>query len=786
MEDSLPPGAQPGAAADAAAPEEEKRVDPSDGGSYTLGSFKEVYGDRAGLHLWAEAGRIMMRDHPEARGALTGPGSLALSAAWDARTARCMNRRTMAALQRLAFARAVHDMIGQLDPLALESFLADALGAPQAVADRHAAECARRMVRSGRDGWLALQEMSQRLRSNITVVLAAARRNHRALKCVHPRLWTDRDFMLSAVSLCGDVLGLPGQDGVQIGVQIGGELDDRQVVLTAVKQCGQAVRFASGRLQTDRQVVLSALGQCSGIFAVIVKSLQLLPEWENLIVYKRPGSVLAANSVFALWADREVMLAAAERDSHREYRGGFGALQCIAIAACCEADDVLREDAIGWRCTMLLDVGRHRFTLSNTELVLDWSDPTSLLADREVVLAAVSKCGVALQFAAPELQADRAVVLEAVGSCGEAIHYASAELQRDPDVQLAAVVQSGRLTTLLPMEAERQVSTLEQYFKYGEYSYDEDDYDEDDYNYDGETRKRSRRFHAASLVAQRDEATPAIRTLSAVYLNAAWCGVLVDSGTFEDGEDLLFAQKRISSRRQRLIECRIPAMTPAAFAGLCAEMAATETLWNNGINPLGLMEGAGYRWLRKGNGWAWLHSDNNGCAAAAAAGAAAGGDGGSGGRLPETEESQPAAEAPRLLPGDDTQGLLSLQLKPLALYDAARAHRAAMIDERRDWDSRSLDRSRGPRYDTVEKLCSLANAGVASRRHDQAMVEAMRVSRIFASELGESTYSDWGFRGFGGLGDDSDEYHGYEQAADKHDDRGTRGRLSGGGKQRRR
>ena len=532
-------------------------------------------------------------------------------------------------------------------------------------------------------------------------------------------------------------------------------------------------------------MVLSALGQCSGIFAVIVKSLQLLPEWENLIVYKRPGSVLAANSVFALWADREVMLAAAERDSHREYRGGFGALQCIAIAACGGAGDVLS------------DGGRHRFTLSNTELVLDWSDPRladSLLADKEVVLAAVSKCGVALQFAAPELQADRAVVLEAVGSCGEAIHYASAELQRDPDVQLAAVVQSGRLTTLLPMEAERQVSTLEQYFKYGEYSYDgaQDDYDYDDETREhlrernDETRERSRRFHAASLVAQRDEATPAIRTLSAVYLNAAWCGVLVDSGTFEDGEDLLFAQKRISSRRQRLIECRIPAMTPAAFAGLCAEMAATETLWNNGINPLGLMEGAGYRWLRKGNGWAWLHSDNNGCAAAAAAGADAGGGGGSGGRLPETEESQPAAEAPRLLPGDDTQGLLSLQLKPLALYDAARAHRAAMIDERRDWDSRSLDRSRGPRYDTVEKLCSLANAGVASRRHDQAMVEAMRVSRIFASELGESTYSDWGFRGFGGLGDDSDEYHGYEQAADKHDDRGTRGRLSGGGKQRRR
>ena len=188
MEDSLPPGAQPSAAADAASLEEEKRVDPSDGGNYTLGSFKEVYGDRAGLHLWVEAGRIMMRDHhPEARGALTG--SLALSAAWDARTARCMNRRTMAALQRLTFARAVHDMIGQLDLLALESFLADPLGAPHAVAGRHAAECARRMVRSGRDGWLALQEMSQRLRSNITVVLAAARRNHRALEFAHPRLW---------------------------------------------------------------------------------------------------------------------------------------------------------------------------------------------------------------------------------------------------------------------------------------------------------------------------------------------------------------------------------------------------------------------------------------------------------------------------------------------------------------------------------------------------------------------------------------------------------------------
>ena len=146
-----------------------------------------------------------------------------------------------------------------------------------------------------------------------------------------------------------------------------------------------------------------------------------------------------------LWADRDVMLAAARRDHPRAYREysmygsntphGFGALQCIAIAATLPRPHTDEEF-----CRTVVE-----YCLANTSLELDWADlrlADSLLADREIVIAAVRGCGEALQFATPALRADREVVMQAVCSCGEAIHYASAVLQRDPSIQLAAVVQT--------------------------------------------------------------------------------------------------------------------------------------------------------------------------------------------------------------------------------------------------------------------------------------------------------------------------------------------------------
>jgi hypothetical protein len=65
------------------------------------------------------------------------------------------------------------------------------------------------------------------------------------------------------------------------------------------------------------------------------------------------------------------------------------------------------------------------------------------------VLAAVSKDGRALQYAAKTLQSDREIVLAAVSESGWALQYAAKTLQSDREIVLAAVSESGQLLRFL-------------------------------------------------------------------------------------------------------------------------------------------------------------------------------------------------------------------------------------------------------------------------------------------------------------------------------------------------
>mmetsp|Transcript_35218 Transcript_35218/g.74998 ORF Transcript_35218/g.74998 Transcript_35218/m.74998 type:complete len:771 (+) Transcript_35218:163-2475(+) len=68
-----------------------------------------------------------------------------------------------------------------------------------------------------------------------------------------------------------------------------------------------------------------------------------------------------------------------------------------------------------------------------------------LQADREVVLEAVKRCGVSLQFAHPTLRDDKSVVLVAVKQFGDAFRFASDCLRADKEVALNSCDGSGFL-----------------------------------------------------------------------------------------------------------------------------------------------------------------------------------------------------------------------------------------------------------------------------------------------------------------------------------------------------
>lgn len=82
-----------------------------------------------------------------------------------------------------------------------------------------------------------------------------------------------------------------------------------------------------------------------------------------------------------------------------------------------------------------------RLAEENWEALLDHP---SAWSDREVVIAAVSRCGRALLHADEEIRADRQVVIAAVKQNGLSLQYAAAELKADREVALEAISGCGR------------------------------------------------------------------------------------------------------------------------------------------------------------------------------------------------------------------------------------------------------------------------------------------------------------------------------------------------------
>ena len=72
--------------------------------------------------------------------------------------------------------------------------------------------------------------------------------------------------------------------------------------------------------------------------------------------------------------------------------------------------------------------------------------------DKEVVLHAVQRDGLSLQYASPELQEDKEVVLNAVQRDGLSLQYASPELQADKEVVLHAVRENGFALQYTPLK----------------------------------------------------------------------------------------------------------------------------------------------------------------------------------------------------------------------------------------------------------------------------------------------------------------------------------------------
>ncbi|MDB4655767.1 DUF4116 domain-containing protein [Flavobacteriales bacterium] len=186
-------------------------------------------------------------------------------------------------------------------------------------------------------------------------------------------------------------------------VQISSEY--KEIVLQAVKNNGEALRYASEELRADKEVVLEAVKNKT---------------------YR--GSALEFASE-ELKADKDILFELANKDllnaqqkaSWKSPHGNVDALQVFKEGS---------EESKADREIVLEAVKKHDTCLSYAS--------EELKADKEVVLEAVKAFGASMNHASKELRADKEFVLEAIKHGGDASQYASRELWADKEFVLEA------------------------------------------------------------------------------------------------------------------------------------------------------------------------------------------------------------------------------------------------------------------------------------------------------------------------------------------------------------
>lgn len=186
---------------------------------------------------------------------------------------------------------------------------------------------------------------------------------------------------------------------------------DMEVVLRAVQQNGDALRFADDALQNDASIVKEALlnqGLAFQHCSVECRNSRELA----LTAVTMDGLALYFAST-ALRSDMDLVLAAMKSNA-------------LALGAGAAAV----RDEIGVNRPVMLEAVR------NNGMVLEHA--RNYNDDLEIIMTAVKSDGNALQFASKEMCADRSVVQAACASYSGAFEYASPALQADPDIVMAS------------------------------------------------------------------------------------------------------------------------------------------------------------------------------------------------------------------------------------------------------------------------------------------------------------------------------------------------------------
>ncbi|EFC38683.1 predicted protein [Naegleria gruberi] len=268
----------------------------------------------------------------------------------------------------------------------------------------------------------ALYFANETFKNDRDAILTAVKENEFVLQYANETLKNDREFILEAVKINGKVL------------QYAKEIfkSDREIVLEAVKDDGLALEYANEILKHDREIGLEAVKENAEAFLYVNNTLKK-DRGLVLKVVKQNGILLQyANEL--LKKDREIVLEAVKDDG-------------LALEY---ANETLKQDReISLEASKqefyrgIILESNIRYTPNLFYAFNNYIEFKNLRNDRKFILEAVKQNGLALEYANEIMKRDREIVLKAIQENGLALEYANETLKKDREIVLKAVKQNG-------------------------------------------------------------------------------------------------------------------------------------------------------------------------------------------------------------------------------------------------------------------------------------------------------------------------------------------------------
>eukprot|EP00931_Biecheleriopsis_adriatica_P085905 TRINITY_DN60675_c0_g1_i1.p1 TRINITY_DN60675_c0_g1~~TRINITY_DN60675_c0_g1_i1.p1 ORF type:complete len:422 (+),score=70.73 TRINITY_DN60675_c0_g1_i1:104-1369(+) len=186
-------------------------------------------------------------------------------------------------------------------------------------------------------------------------------------------------------------------------------ITDREAVLSAVRQDGLALRNASDALRDEDNIVLEAVSQTGRALKYASSRLRADRDFVLKAVRHNSGAIKYASR--ALRYSLEFSMAAVQQESH------------VCMGGSPDEFDAQSAVTKSERELLLTAVRRNGLALRTAS--------RTLRSDEEIVLEAVSQNGHALKFASNELRSNKHFVLEAIRRDIQALNFASKELRND-------------------------------------------------------------------------------------------------------------------------------------------------------------------------------------------------------------------------------------------------------------------------------------------------------------------------------------------------------------------